>query len=55
MPVKPVLPNLLSYGYWGSFPGGKAQGREVNHSPPASAEVTKTRIYTTTLLYVFMA
>jgi hypothetical protein len=24
---------------WGSFPGGKAEGRESDHSPPTSAEV----------------
>jgi hypothetical protein len=33
-------PSVLSTGYRaGSFPGGKAAGREVGHSPPTSAEV----------------
>jgi hypothetical protein len=33
-------PSLLSNGYWGSFPGGKARpGRDADHSPPSSAEV----------------
>jgi hypothetical protein len=32
-----------------SFPGGTAaRGRNANHSPPASAEVKKMRIYTST-------
>jgi len=26
-------------GCWGSFPGAKRHGREVNHSPPSRAEV----------------
>jgi hypothetical protein len=38
-----------------SFPGVKRQGREADHSPPTSAEVKKKWIYTSTLLYVFMA
>jgi hypothetical protein len=42
--------NLLSSGYWASFPGGKA-----NHSRPTSAEVKKTWIYTATLPYAFTA
>jgi hypothetical protein len=33
-------PSLLSNGYWGTFPGGKARpGRDAGHSPPSSAEV----------------
>jgi hypothetical protein len=37
-------------GTEGSFPGGKAShGREADHSPPASAEVKKMWIYTSTL------
>jgi hypothetical protein len=39
----------------GSFPGVKRQGREVDHSPPTSAEVKKTWVYTSTPPYVFMA
>jgi hypothetical protein len=33
----------------------KRPGREAYHSPPTSAEVKKTRIYTSTPPYVFMA
>jgi hypothetical protein len=36
-------------------PGVKRQGREADHSPPASAEVKKMWIYTSTALYAFMA
>jgi hypothetical protein len=33
-------PSLLSNGYRGSFPQGKARpGRDAGHSPPSSAEV----------------
>jgi hypothetical protein len=39
----------------GLFPGVKWQGREADHSPPTSAEVKKMWIYTSTLLYIFMA
>jgi hypothetical protein len=39
----------------GSFPGGKRPGREADHSPPASAEVKKMWIYTSTPPYAFMA
>jgi hypothetical protein len=39
----------------GSFPGVKRQGREVDHSPPTSAEVKKMWNYTSTPLCVFMA
>jgi hypothetical protein len=51
-------PNLLSNGYrgvGGYFPGGKAAEPEANHSPPASAEVKKMWIYTSTPPYAFMA
>jgi hypothetical protein len=36
-----TYPNwLLSNGYRGPFPGGKARpGRDADHSPPSSAEV----------------
>jgi hypothetical protein len=36
-------------------PGVKRPGREADYSPPTSAEVKKTWIYTSTPLYVFMA
>jgi hypothetical protein len=35
-------------------PKVKRQGREASHSPPASAEVKKMRIYTSTPSYAFM-
>jgi hypothetical protein len=36
-------------------PGLKRLGREADHSPPASAEVKKMWIYTSTPTYAFMA
>jgi hypothetical protein len=40
----------------GLFPRGvKRPGREVDYSPPTSAEVKKMWIYTSTPPYVFMA
>jgi hypothetical protein len=48
-------PNLLSNGYRGLFPRVKRQGREADHSPPASAEVKKMCIYTSTSPYAVMA
>jgi hypothetical protein len=36
-------------------PGVKRPGREADQSPPASAEVKKMRIYTSTPPYAFMA
>jgi hypothetical protein len=47
-------PNLLTNGCRGSFPGVKRQGREADHSPPASAAVKKMWIYITTRPYAFM-
>jgi hypothetical protein len=41
-------PNLLS-------PGVKRPGRESDHSPPASAEVKKILVYTSTPPYAFTA
>jgi hypothetical protein len=41
-------------GTGGSFPGGKRQGREADHSPPTRAEVEETLVYTSTPPYVFM-
>jgi hypothetical protein len=43
--------NVLCNG----FPGIKRQGCEADHSPPASAEVKKTWIYTSTPPHAFMA
>jgi hypothetical protein len=36
-------------------PGVKRPGREIGHSPPASADVKKIWIYTSALPYAFMA
>jgi hypothetical protein len=48
-------PNLLSNGYQGLFPQGVKQPvREADHSPPASAEVKKMWIYSSTPPYTFM-
>jgi hypothetical protein len=48
-------PNLLFNGYRGLFPpGAKRPVREADHSPPASAEVKKMWIYTSTPPYAFM-
>jgi hypothetical protein len=47
--------NLLSNGYRGLFPlGVKRPRREADHSPPASAEVKKMWICTSTPPYAFM-
>jgi hypothetical protein len=49
-------PNLLSSGLPGALsPGVKQPGREANHSPPASADVKKMWISTSTPPYAFMA
>jgi hypothetical protein len=48
-------PASYPMGTGGHFPGGKRPGREADHSPPTSAEVKKTWVYTSTLPYVFMA
>jgi hypothetical protein len=50
-------PASYPMGTGGSFPGRevKQQGCEADHSPPASAEVRKTWIYTSTPPYAFMA
>jgi hypothetical protein len=47
--------NFLSNGYRGLFPWGKRPGREADHSPPASSDVKKMCIYTSTPSYAFMA
>jgi hypothetical protein len=41
-------------GTRGSFPGGKAVGREADHSPPSSAEVKNAWTYSCTPQYAFM-
>jgi hypothetical protein len=46
-------PSTVSTG--GSFPGVKRPGREADHSPPASAEVKKMSIYSSTPPYAFLA
>jgi hypothetical protein len=49
-------PRLLSNVYGGALSLGiKRPKREADHSPPTSAEVKKTWVYTSTSLYVFMA
>jgi hypothetical protein len=47
-------PNLLYNKYRGSFQGGKAAGREADHSPPTNVEVKKTWVYTSIPPYTFM-
>jgi hypothetical protein len=42
-------------GIRGFFSRGKVAGDEADHSPPTSAEVKKTWMYTSTPPYVFMA
>jgi hypothetical protein len=45
-----ITPFLIQW-----VPGVKRPGREVDHSPPTSAEVKKMWIYTATPTYAFMA
>ena len=40
--------NLLSNGYWGTFPGVKRPGRDADYSPPTIAEVKHEWSYTST-------
>jgi hypothetical protein len=48
-------PSLLSNGYRGLFPRNvKRPEREAAHSPPTSAEVKNTWVYTSTPPYIFM-
>jgi hypothetical protein len=49
------LSSFQSNGYWSFSPGVKRTGREADHSPPTSAEVNKTRVYTSTPPYTVMA
>jgi hypothetical protein len=48
-------PASYPMGTMGSFPEGKAPGREADHSLPSSVEVKNAWIYTSTPPYVFMA
>jgi hypothetical protein len=48
-------PASYPMGTMGSFSGVKRQGREVDHSPPCSAEVQKGGAIPPLPLYVFMA
>jgi hypothetical protein len=45
-------PSLLLKGYWGSFPEVTWSVREVNHSPPSSAEVKNEWRYTSAPPYI---
>jgi hypothetical protein len=47
-------PGSYPMGTGGLSPGVKRPGREADRSPPTSAEVNNTWIYTATTLYVFM-
>jgi hypothetical protein len=48
-------PSLLSMWVLGALtPGVKRPEREADHSPPTSAEVKKTWIYTSAQPYIFM-
>jgi hypothetical protein len=50
-----VHPTSCPMGFRELLPGGlKRLGREADHSPPASAEVKKILIYTSTPPYAFM-
>jgi hypothetical protein len=55
---KPALGPTQPSTQWvsnGDFsPSVKLPGREADHSPPASAEIKKTWLYTSTSPYVFM-
>jgi hypothetical protein len=50
-----VHPASYPVGTGALSPGLKRPGREADHSPPASAEVKKTWIYTSTLPYAILA
>jgi hypothetical protein len=58
MSFRPALGSTQTPIQWapgGFFPGVKLPGRKADHSPPASAEVKKMWIYTSTPLYAFIA
>jgi hypothetical protein len=46
---------IINQSYQQLSSGVRRPGREADHSPPASAEVKKTWIYTSTPPYAFMA
>jgi hypothetical protein len=50
-----VHPTSYPMGTGALSPGVKRPRREVDHSPPTSAEVKKMWIYTSTSTYAFMA
>jgi hypothetical protein len=54
---RPVLGNTqpIQWVPWAFPPGVRRPGHEADHSPPASAQVKNTWIYTSTPPYVFMA
>jgi hypothetical protein len=47
-----VHPTPIQWVPWALSPGVKWPGREVDHSPPTSAEVKKMWIYTSTLIHL---
>jgi hypothetical protein len=49
-----VHPTSYRMGIGGSFPGGKAAGREADLSPPAKVEVKKRWISTSTPTHGFV-
>ncbi|PNF35818.1 hypothetical protein B7P43_G09411 [Cryptotermes secundus] len=49
VPVRSIIFTSLCFS-----PGVKRPGREADGSPPTSAEVKKTWVYTSTPLYAFM-
>jgi hypothetical protein len=51
----PTLSRPIQWVTGDLSPGLKRPGREADHLPPASAEVKKTWIYTSTPPYAFMA
>jgi hypothetical protein len=50
-----IHPSYYPTDTGGSFPEGKAQGRETDRSPPTSSEVKEIWIYTSTTPYAFIA
>jgi hypothetical protein len=53
MSSRPALGTTQPPSQW--VPGALSPEREADHSPPTSAEVVKTWVYTSTPPYVFMA
>jgi hypothetical protein len=55
--IRPGLVSIqtpIQWELWALSPGVKWQGSKANHSPPTSAKVNKTWIYTSTPPYIFM-